>query len=114
MAAKKYLMLQRSLPNPNAQPPSPAQMQELYASFHAWKEKYKANLLDLGGKLAPKRHVLGSEGLMDGPLVETKELIGGYMIVAADTFEEALTVAKESPGAFFPGSTIEIREIAVS
>lgn len=114
MAAKKYLMLQRSTPTPNAQPPSPAQMQELYAAFHAWKEKYKANLLDLGGKLSPKSHMLSSEGLMDGPMVETKEIIGGYMIVTAETFEEAVAVAKESPGVFFPGSRIEIREIAVS
>jgi hypothetical protein len=114
MAAKKYLMLQRSTPNTNFQPPSPAQMQELYASFHAWKEKYKANILDLGGKLTSKIHILSSEGLMDGPLVETKELIGGYMIVAAETFDEAVAVAKESPGVFFPGSSIEIREISFS
>jgi hypothetical protein len=63
MSAKKYPMLQRSAPNAMAQPPSPAQMQELYAAFHAWKEKYKANLLDIG-KLTPKSHILSSEGVI--------------------------------------------------
>jgi hypothetical protein len=110
MTTKKYLMLQRSTPNTNSQSPSPAQMPKLYASIHAWKEKYKANILDLGGKLSPKIQMLTSEGLMDGPLVETKELIGGYMIVTAGTFDEAVAVAKESPGVFFQARQASLRD----
>jgi hypothetical protein len=51
---------------------------------------------------------------MDGPFVEAKEIVGGYMIVTAASFEEALAVAQESPGVYRPGSQIEIREIAES
>jgi hypothetical protein len=111
MPAQKYLMLLRrpAHPEPHAQP-SPAQMQEMFARFNTWKEKFKANLVDIGGKLNPGVKVLTMDGLKDGPFVESKEIIGGYMIVAADSLEEAVVVAKESPG-MFPGSQIEIREI---
>ena len=110
----RYLMLQRSAPAGQTQgqaTPSPAQMQEMFSRFNAWKEKFKANILDIGGKLEPAVKILSAEGLMDGPFVESKEIIGGYMIVTADTFEQALAVARESPGVVMPGSRIEIREI---
>jgi hypothetical protein len=104
-------MLLRSTPGPGgASAPSPAQMQEMFARFNAWKEKFKGNLLDMGGKLKPEVKLLTSEGLMDGPFVESKEILGGYMIVTADSFEQAVEVARESPG-MFPGAQIEIREI---
>jgi hypothetical protein len=53
MPNKKYLMLQRTSRDagPASGPPSPAQMQEMFAQFNAWKEKFKANILDMGGKL---------------------------------------------------------------
>ena len=41
----KYLCLQRSLKSANAEnheKPSPARMQELYAQFGAWQEKFNA------------------------------------------------------------------------
>jgi hypothetical protein len=115
MPAQKYLMLLRRPAHQEPHvPPSPAQMQEMFARFNAWKEKFKGNLVDIGGKLNPGVKVLTMDGLMDGPFdgpfVESKEIIGGYMIVAADSLEEAVAVAKESPG-MFPGSQIEIREI---
>lgn len=34
------------------------------------------------------------------------------MIVTADSYEQALEIARESPGATMPGSSIEIRAIA--
>ena len=50
----KYLFIQRRVPRmPQQKPqqPSPAQMQEMYAAFKAWKEKFKDNIVDMGGKL---------------------------------------------------------------
>ena len=96
------------------QPPSPAQMQEMYAAFNAWKEKFKDNILDMGGKLKPGGKVVTTSGATDGPFVEAKEIVGGYMLVSAESFERALEVARESPGVMMPGSSveIEIREMA--
>src|SRR5690242_21814227 len=108
--AKKYLFLQRSQPG-NRQQPSPAQMQDMYAAFNAWKEKFKDNILDMGGKLMPGGKVVSTTGATDGPFVEVKEIVGGYMFVAAEGVEHAIQVAREMP-MLMPGSTIEIREVA--
>ncbi len=93
------------------QAPSPAQMQEMFAAFTAWKEKFKDQIVDLGGKLKGGGKVLTTSGVTDGPFVEMKELIGGYMVIAADDYDGAIAVARESPG-FMPGASLEIREIA--
>jgi hypothetical protein len=107
----KYLFLQRSVPGKSLQPPSPAQMQEMFAAFNAWKEKFKDNIVDMGGKLKPAGTVMKTSGATDGPFVEAKEVVGGYMLVSAETFERALEVARESPGVMMPGSSVEVREI---
>ena len=105
----KYLCLQRSLPT--AQPaPSPAQMQELYAKFGAWREQFGAQLSDMGGKLGEGR-LVSAEPAPDGPYVEVKELVGGYMIVEAETLEGAIEVAQACPGLVRPGSGVEVIEI---
>ena len=93
MPNQKYLFLHRNAPSqeqkPSQQQPSPAQMQEMYAAFNAWKEKFKANIVDMGDKLKP----------------------GGFMIVTAESWEGAIEVAKEMP-MLMPGARIEIREMA--
>jgi hypothetical protein len=108
----KYLCLQRSLPggDPNAEKPSPAQMQAMYEKFNQWREKFQANLVDLGGRLGQGKLAL-PDPAPDGPFVELKELVGGYMIVSAADFEEAIRVARECPGLMRPGSGVEVIEI---
>ena len=107
----KYLCLQRSLPGGADERPSPAQMQAMYARFSAWQEQFKANLVDLGGKLGDGKLVT-TERVADGPFVEVKELVGGYMIVSASSLEEAITVAQACPGLVGPGSGVEVITIA--
>jgi len=106
----KYLFLQRSVPG-QSQRSSPAQMQEMYAAFNAWKEKFKDRILDMGGPLKPGGKVVTASGATDGPFVEAKEIVGGYMLVSAESFEHALEVARESPPVTMPGSSVEVREI---
>jgi hypothetical protein len=107
----KYLFLQRSVPTKSPQAPSPAQMQEMFAAFNVWKEKFKDNIVDMGGKLKPAGKVVTTTGATDGPFIEAKEIVGGYMLVSAETLERALEVARESPGVMMPGSSVEVREI---
>ena len=85
-------------PGKSQQQPSPAQMQEMYAAFNAWKEKFKDNILDMGGKLMPGGKVVTASGAIDGPFVEAKEIVGGYMFVSAESIERAIEVAREMPG----------------
>lgn len=108
----KYLCLQRSLPggDPSADRPSPAQMQGMYEKFNAWRGKFQDNLVDLGGRLGAGRLAL-PDPAPDGPLVEMKELVGGYMIVSASSLDEAVEVARQCPGLLRPGSGVEVIEI---
>jgi len=108
----KYLCLQRSLPGGerSAEKPSPAQMQAMYAKFNEWRERFQENLTDMGGRLGAGRLVT-TEPAPDGPLVEVKELVGGYMIVTAANIEEAIEVARGCPGLVRPGSGVEVIEI---
>ena len=90
--------------------PTPAQMQEMYAKFNEWRTKFQNNLVDTGGKLG-KGRIVTSDPAPDGPLVEIKELVGGYMIVSAADLDEALQIARECPGLVRPSSGAEVVEI---
>lgn len=110
----KYLCIRRSQPSQPAPGPmpSPAQMEAMYAQFNAWREKFQQNIIDLGGKLSEGGKILTPEGALDGPFVEAKEVIGGFMILAANTMEEAMEVARQCPGVIMPGASLEIREFS--
>ena len=109
MPIQKYLFLHRS--PTDQQPPSPARMQEMFAVWKAWMEKFKSQVVDMGAKLKPSGKVLTASNVMDGPLVEAKEVVGGYMIVTADSYEAALEMAREMFDMMGPGTRIEIREL---
>jgi len=106
----KYLCLQRSFGGGNAERPSPAKMQEMYAQFGAWQQKFKQNLVDMGGRLGEGR-LTTADTAPDGPFVEIKELVGGYMIVSAESLDQAIEVARACPGLVGPGSGVEVIEI---
>ena len=108
----KYLCLQRALPGQShdTEKPSPAQMQTMYAQFNEWRQKFQKNLTDMGGRLGAGRLVT-AQPAPDGPLVEVKELVGGYMIVTAANLDEAIEVARGCPGLVRPGSGVEVIEI---
>ena len=106
----KFLCLQRALPGGAAETPSPAQMQAMYAKFNDWRQKFQKNLTDVGGRLSSGKLVTPVPA-PDGPLVEVKELVGGYMIVTAANLDEAIAVARECPGLVRPGSGVEVIEI---
>lgn len=50
----------------------------------------------------------GKRTVIDGPFVESKEMVGGYFILDCDTLEEAVKIASEVPAAEW--ATIEVRE----
>jgi len=96
MPTQKYLIVLRSAGG-KQEPPSPAHMREMYAAFNVWKEKFNVNIVDMGGKLKPGGKILTASGVTDGPYAEAKEIIGGYMVVAAENYDRALEVARECP-----------------
>ena len=112
MSKRKYLVLFRNQP-PFGQPgPSPEQMQQMFAAYNAWKEKFKDDILDMGDKLKAEARVVTASGVADGPFVEAKEVVGGYMIVSAETYDGAVEVVRACPAVHAPGASLEIREMA--
>ncbi len=51
----------------------------------------------------------GEPIVTDGPFAETKEVLGGYWIIRANSLAEAVEWAKRCPGS--PQETIEVRQI---
>lgn len=51
----------------------------------------------------------GKRVVTDGPFAETREQLGGYMIVDATDIDEAIEIASRIPGGRW--GTVEVREI---
>ena len=51
-----------------------------------------------------------SKVVTDGPFVEGKEMVGGYLICKADSFDEAVEISKGCP-IFEHDGIVEVREI---
>ncbi|QNP41687.1 YciI family protein [Lysobacter solisilvae (ex Woo and Kim 2020)] len=51
----------------------------------------------------------GSTSVVDGPFAETKEMLAGFNIIEADSFEEAVRIAMEFP--WSRTGSIEVRPI---
>lgn len=93
--------------------PSPSDMELMYAKYQAWQQKFADNILDMGNKLGATASVVRHDSVDDGPFIELKEIVGGYMMLTAATLDEAITVIKESPMVANAGTSIEIREVCV-
>ena len=94
---------------------SHAELQQLINQNKEWIERLTAQ-----GKAIPGRAlerggaiVSGENGrsVTDGPFAESKEAIGGYLVLNVDTLEEAVAIAQTIPGLAYGGS-IEVRPVA--
>jgi hypothetical protein len=108
----KYLFLYRAPTDAPRRTPSPAEMQEAMAQFDAWRQKFQKEIVDIGDGLTPVGAVCRSTGVTDGPYIEGKEVIAGYMLVATGSLERALQIAQEGPMTKQPGGSVEIRALA--
>jgi hypothetical protein len=119
MTTKKYLFLFRT-PAGAAQAdmaqgwkPSPEEMQAMYAQWKAWKTKFSAQIVDNGEglKQGGEAAVYKAGAVTDGPFIESKEIMGGFTFVAAESLAQAIEIAKECPINRQPGASVEIREL---
>lgn len=90
--------------------PSPEQLQERMNWLAGIAAQNK--LADKGNTLSPVNAKTVNPGnvVTDGPYTEIKEFISGYVIVKAETIDEAVELAKANP-IFKIGGSIEVREI---
>ena len=88
---------------------SPEQLQERMGKWFVWGEKMKNQS---GEALhAAAKTISGPDRIVtDGPYTESKEMIGGYYVVSAESFDEVVKIAQDFPD-YDLGSSVEIREV---
>lgn len=93
---------------------SPEQMQTWMKQTMDWIGGIAAqNKFVVGNGLSfDDARIVGHNNIVtNGPFGEIKETIGGYLIVKAESVEEAVEFAKGSPVLQGPGNTMEVRKI---
>jgi hypothetical protein len=96
---------------------SPEQMQAEAGKFMSWFERLKMEGACKGGQPLQRQGKLvsdkGGRMIADGPFAESKEAIGGYFLIVANSLEQAVEIAKGCP-ALERGMTVEVRPVAES
>ncbi len=94
---------------------SPEQIQKVMGQWKAWFDRLTAEgKVKAGQPLEPEGKVVsGKNGriVADGPFAESKETVGGYFLVSAESLDEAVTIAKGCPALEF-GCAVEVRPVA--
>lgn len=91
----EYLLLSRGKWNPDK---SPDEIQNAIDSFYTWHEDLVAQgKFKPGYRLSTEGKLVSFTAVTDGPFTETKEVIGGYWFVIANSLEEAAQIAARSP-----------------
>jgi hypothetical protein len=89
--------------------------------WNAWCDELAAEgRVQAGNTLAPEGRVVSRAGgaravapAVDGPFAEAKELIGGYLLLAAASLDEATAIAEQCPNLQY-GMIVEVRPIAAA
>jgi len=93
---------------------TPDQLQQAMDKVMAWFEG-----LNEGGKIksaqplgAQSRIISGTNGrfVLDGPFAESKEAVGGYLVLHAANLNEAVEIARSMPTLSY-GVSVEVRPI---
>ncbi|MGJ8692527.1 MAG: YciI family protein [Thalassotalea sp.] len=110
MKNNTYMCILRS-ESGGCEQPSPSEMEIMYAKYQAWQQKFSDNIVDMGNKLGATGSVVRHDSISDGPFIELKEIVGGYMTLTAETLAQAIAVIQASPMVANTGTSVEIREI---
>jgi len=93
----------------------PEEIQAIIARYRAWRQKsIDAGRLAGGQKLEDgTARIMKGEGsqlrVTDGPYSETKDVIGGFFMIKASSYEDAVEWSKDCPHLSY--GTIEIRKV---
>jgi hypothetical protein len=86
---------------------SPQEIQAIIERYRVWGEKVRRLA---GEKLRDgEGRILRRSGVTDGPFTESKDVVGGYFIIEASDYEDALRKCRDCPHLDF--GSIEIRQI---
>lgn len=102
--------------DPSVPPRSQAEHDALFEAFQAYtKDLRSSGAFVVGDPLAPTTSATtvrvrdGNLTVTDGPFAETKEYLGGFLIIEAGSLDDALEIATNCPGTKY--GSVEIRPI---
>ncbi len=110
---KDFLLIFRRDVVSNEPPASPEQLQAMMKPWQDWMGGLAAQnkLVDAGNRLASEGRVLKPNNIItNGPYVEIKEAIGGYIIIRAGSIDEAAELSKGCP-ILKVGGNVEVRAL---
>jgi len=98
---------------------SEARMAQLMAAYDVYtRELTDAGIMRGGSELAPVRTARtvrirkGVPAVTDGPFAESKECLGGYILIDCASMDEAVHWASRCPSA--PDGAVEVRPLVLS
>jgi hypothetical protein len=112
----KFMLIQHQTPNVGGyRQKSPEEIQAIIERIRAWAAKLRAagkiltgeKLAEEGGKVVTAES--GAPVVLDGPYSETKEVVGGYSLILAEDYEEAVELVRDCPGLAL--GSIAIRQV---
>jgi hypothetical protein len=108
----QFLLL---LHQPNTGPaPTPDQMKQIMDRFTVWMRNLsdKGIVVGTNGLESTGTVLRGPRGttLNDGPFAESKEIVGGYVLITADSFNQAVEIARDCPGLDYQ-MAVEVRPV---
>ena len=92
---------------------SPQEQEANMGKWLAWIEKLTKEGRYLAGEplLPTGKTIAGQKKVVtDGPFAESKEVIGGFFMVNAKNYEDAVAMAKDCPD-YELGGIVEVREV---
>ena len=110
----KFLFIYRNSEEAESVVPTPEEIQELMTVWGEWMQSAAAHDAEFhgGDGLQPGGHLIDKQGIVsDGPFVESKEVVGGYNVIEAASYDVAITIAKGCP-ILSQGGNVEVRELA--
>ena len=94
--------------------PTQEQLKQIMGRFNEWMSGMRAKGLVVGtnGLDVTGAVLRGPRGasMTDGPYSETKEIVGGYVVIKAANLNEAIELARDCPGLDYR-MAVEVRPI---
>jgi hypothetical protein len=111
----KFMFLMHDRPEAFAKM-TPDQMQQVVQRYIAWGKSLRDKkrlagghkLTDEPGRVMRKKR--GKVLVSDGPYAESREVLGGYFLIKAKSYDEVAALALDCPHLDY-GGTIEVRQV---
>jgi hypothetical protein len=109
---KEYMMIFRNERSENPTPPPAEKMQKMMSEWQQWIAGLAASGNYSGTNRLLPEGITIRPGMVitNGPYVELKEMVGGYLIVKANSLDEAIGMAKACPNLSY-GGNVEVRAV---